>query len=94
MSEGDMVKRPDDMDQFGDENIQFGSMIAGKCRVLLTAGDLNSTSDCIKDAYSGFEDDWLGLYSTLDDLKGDVAKDCKRTADPTSATPWTSTAPM
>jgi hypothetical protein len=77
MSGGEWSSVQMEMSQFGDENVQWGRLIAGKCSPL-TGRDWEAAGHCIGEAYSGFEEDWNDLYQTLGGLKGDVAGDCRR----------------
>ena len=45
-----------------------------KCGVLFQAFQLADASDCLDEAYSGFQDKVDFALFTIDDLRGDVAK--------------------
>jgi hypothetical protein len=77
MSEGEFGQLKSAMQDLANEESDFGTQISSKCRVLLTALQLSDASDCIHDAWSGTYDKGLFVYSTIDDLKGDVGDGCK-----------------
>lgn len=61
--------------EVGDEIGQYGETLP-KCSVLIRALELAETSECIKEAYSGLEEDILTSYAVAEDYEADVAKAC------------------
>lgn len=79
MSQGEFDSLTTPMQDLASEESDFGTQISSKCRVLMTALELADASTCIHDAWSGTYDKGLAVYSTIDDLKGDVGDGCKTT---------------
>jgi hypothetical protein len=62
-----------------DQEVQQFATTMQKCGVLFQALQLADASDCVDEAYSGFEDKVSFASFTVDDLNDDVAKECLQT---------------
>jgi hypothetical protein len=75
MSEGEFEFFSNALTEVDEEIDQFATTM-GRCGVLFQALEVAEGSECVDEAYSGFEDKALLAYAEADDLKDDVAKDC------------------
>jgi hypothetical protein len=75
MSEGEFEGFSNALTEVDQEVQQFGTTLQ-KCGVLFQALQLADGSDCVDEAYSGFEDKVSFAVFTVDDLKDDVANGC------------------
>ena len=75
MSDGEYQQFTDAVDGVQSETNQFATG-AHKCGVIASTGDLAAFSSCMDDAYSGFNDKAVFASSQVQDLEGNVAKQC------------------
>lgn len=75
MSDGEFEQFSNALNEVDQEIQQFGTTLQ-KCGVLFQALQLADGSDCVDEAYSGFEDKVSFALFTANDLKDDVANGC------------------
>lgn len=78
MSEGEFESATDALAEIDRELTEYAEMLSERCSLMIGAGEVSETLDCIDEAFEGVEKHIEIGYSTFDSLRSDVAKACLR----------------
>ena len=77
MSDGEFELASSAIDQATDEILAYGEALGGECAALFSALEAAAAIECVKEGYDGVEGDLAGVVAQIEDVRGDVAKQCR-----------------
>jgi hypothetical protein len=81
MSDGEFELSSRAVDQANEEILAYGDALGGECAALFSALEAAAAIKCVKDGYDGVEGDLAGVVAQMESVRGDVAKQCRRSVD-------------
>lgn len=77
MSDGEFELSTAALDEANEEILAYGEALGGECAALFGAFEAAAAIKCVKDGYDGVEGDLAGVVAQMDDVRDDVAKQCR-----------------